>query len=680
ANPRALTPSDTDRDGDLDLVIAHGKGLTVLDNLRQGTFEPVGDLPVAATKALSSVITADLDNDGRPDLVTTSATGLDAWNNQGGTFTSWPLPGLPEDGAYRRVLALDADNDGRLDLVTAGEAGVIVLGQKSTFGMRVLPIDDAPSTATDVATADLDGDGDLDLLVAGPEGLHRLTNQGGDKNNHLAIRLVGLDRGSSKNNRFGVGSVVEVRNGTAYQFREATGDVVHFGLGTARQAEVMRVEWTNGVPQNRLALAGNQTLVEEQLLKGSCPFVYAWNGERFTFVTDLLWGAPIGLPAAPGVYVGADVDELVRLDDLVPSAEGHYWLRVTEELWEAAFFDQIRLWVVDHPNDVEAASNLRIVPGRAFDDEILASRGLRPVVQAIDGRGQDVTAEVRMRDEVYADGYTPSRHQGVAAEPWTFTFDLGVAPAAPVRLHLDGWIFPADASLNLAVAQRDDLPNLPPRLEVETVFGWKELMPSMGFPAGKTKTMVVDTPALPPGARKLRFTTSLWLHWDRIAWTTQPVDDEPKIVAQLDPSRAELRERGVSRMVRSAPNGPHVFLYDEVRPSPWLTFPGRYTKLGDVRPLLRDRDDLSVIMAAGDEMVLEFDASELPQPKDGWRRTVFLESVGWDKDADRNTGAGQQVEPYPFHGMPSYPYPPELYPDTPAHRDYVKRWLTRVIE
>ena len=27
----------------------------------------------------------------------------------------------------------------------------------------------------------------------------------------------------------------------------------------------------------------------EQILKGSCPFLYAWNGERYEFVTDVMW-------------------------------------------------------------------------------------------------------------------------------------------------------------------------------------------------------------------------------------------------------------------------------------------------------------------------------------------------------------------------------------------------------
>ena len=53
------------------------------------------------------------------------------------------------------------------------------------------------------------------------------------------------------------------------------------------------------------------------------------------------------------------------------------------------------------------------------------------------------------------------------------------------------------------------------------------LAPAIGHPAGKTKTLIVDTPPLPPGARRLRIVSTLWLAWDRIAWTTTAVDGEP---------------------------------------------------------------------------------------------------------------------------------------------------------
>jgi Flp pilus assembly protein TadD len=713
---RQLVASDLDRDGDMDLLAVGDGGLLLLDNLRQGRFaERTRDRGLAAVPGgIEDVTHADLDNDGRPELVlAVGEAGLVFLRNpapadvspvdagQRGNpprFTSWSPAvvwpdSLPEGWSTARVVPLDADHDGRLDLAAAGEGAgatgaVVVLVQR---GDRDLPRFEALEVAGPkdgfgplhgLATGDTDGDGDLDLLAAGDRGLFRLENVGGNRNPWLIVRLRGLDQGNSKNNLLGVGSTVEVFAGAAYQFREADGRAVHFGLGSVRKPDMLRVTWTNGVPQDRLQPETDQVVAEEQVLKGSCPFLYTWDGDEYRFVTDLLWGAPAGLPLAPGVWADADPQELVLVEGARPAAGGDvYRLVVTEELWEAAFFDRLRLWVVDHPREVEVASNLRIVPGEVLPEKVLGTRDLRPVT-AVDGRGRDVTREVAARDEVYADGYTPSRYQGVATEPWTFTFDLGEAPSRPVRLLLDGWIFPTDASLNLALAQRSDLRWMPPRLEVETADGWQVLMENPGFPAGKTKTLVLDTPPLPPGAHRLRLVTTLWLHWDRIAWSVAPADGEAKVVARLDPATASLHYRGFSEMHRTAPNGPHVFDYTRVRTeSPWEPFPGRYTRYGDVRELLLTPDDRSVILGAGDAMDLTFDASHLPPPPPGWERTVFLESHGWDKDADRNTWEAQHVGPLPFRAMSGYPYGKgESFPDTPLLREYREKWLTREVK
>ena len=669
--------SDFDRDGDVDLAIGHAGGLALLLNHRQGTFglAPAAALPGAG--AVHRLVAADLDGDGWIDLATAGAAVT--WRrNQGGARFS--APATLDARPATALVAFDHDNDGRLDLAVGGADGVTLLHQQARGRFARKPIAGAPRRVADLAAADLDRDGDLDLVVAAGSAFAWLENQGGNRNHWLAVRLRGLTRGNGKNNVHGIGALLEVRAGAASQLREAQGGVTHFGLGKRSAAELLRVVWSNGVPQNRLGVAGDQLLVEEQVLKGSCPFLYTWDGERIAFVTDLLWNAPIGLPFAPGVWAGADPSELVEVEGAAPR-DGVYDLRVTEELWEAAFLDHARLWVVDHPAEVEVASNLRVLPGRSLPEQVLASRDLRPPAAAWDGRGADVTAAVRARDEVYADGYEPSPYQGVAARPWTFTIDLGEAPDAPVRLHLDGWIFPADASLNLAVAQRAELSSAPPRLEVETAEGWRELMPSMGFPAGKTKTMVIDTPPLPPGSRRLRIVTGQWLHWDRIAWTVARADEVPRVVARLLPASAELAYRGFSAARRLAPNAPHGLDYALVSAEPrWLPLPGRYTRYGDVRELLEEPDDRTVILAAGDELALRFDATALPPPAAGWRRTVFLESHGWDKDADRNTWEANRLEPLPFRAMSGYPYAPgERYPDTPELRRYREEWLTREV-
>ena len=110
----------------------------------------------------------------------------------------------------------------------------------------------------------------------------------------------------------------------------------------------------------------------------------------------------------------------------------------------------------------------------------------------------------------------------------------------------------------------------------------------------------------------------------------------------------------------------------------WNPTPGLYTRYGEVRELLTQADDRLVIMGSGDELRLLFNAKRLPPVATGWQRDFLLLVDGWAKDADSNTAYARTVEPLPFHGMSSYPYPAsEHFPDDKAHREYQRSFNTR---
>jgi hypothetical protein len=80
------------------------------------------------------------------------------------------------------------------------------------------------------------------------------------------------------------------------------------------------------------------------------PFLYAFDGKRWRFVTDALGRSPAGL-LYDGVHqAAADTREwlVVRGRDLAPS-DGQLLLDFTEELWETVYFDLAQLRAVDHP-------------------------------------------------------------------------------------------------------------------------------------------------------------------------------------------------------------------------------------------------------------------------------------------------------------------------------------------
>jgi hypothetical protein len=84
-------------------------------------------------------------------------------------------------------------------------------------------------------------------------------------------------------------------------------------------------------------------------------------------------------------------------------------------------------------------------------------------------------------------------------------------------------------------------------------------------------------------------------------------------------------------------------------------------------------------MKGGDAVRLAFDAAALPPLPEGWSRDYLVVLDGWDKDADKNTVAGQTVEPLPFHGMDDARYGTLAFPgaQSPAHRAFLREYLTR---
>ena len=101
--------------------------------------------------------------------------------------------------------------------------------------------------------------------------------------------------GDQRINSFGVGGEISVRSGLTVQTQVMSGTPVHFGLGTRTGIDVARIVWPNGNAQAEFGTGVDDVIVAEQRLKGSCPWVFAWDGTRMGFVTDFLWRSPLGL-------------------------------------------------------------------------------------------------------------------------------------------------------------------------------------------------------------------------------------------------------------------------------------------------------------------------------------------------------------------------------------------------
>jgi hypothetical protein len=168
--------------------------------------------------------------------------------------------------------------------------------------------------------------------------------------------------------------------------------------------------------------------------------------------------------------------------------------------------------------------------------------------------------------------------------------------------------------------------------------------------------------------------------WDQ-AFLARPRRLDVARLPRLRAASAELRFLGYPR--EYSPDGrlPNLYDYQLVASSfPWKNMRGRFTRYGDVRELLLKTDDRFVIMNRGDEIALRFDGRRLPPLPPGWKRDYLLFADGYAKDMDPHGAFPDTVEPLPFHAMSAYPYAsPERYPDDAAHRDYQRRWNTRIL-
>jgi hypothetical protein len=479
------------------------------------------------------------------------------------------------------------------------------------------------------------------------------------------------------------GSKVEVKAGRRYQKQTYRGVPLHFGLGPYKELETVRIAWANGMIQNELKQTAGKavTFKEAPRLSGSCPMIFTWDGEKFRFITDVLGVAPLGASAGDGQYFPVDHDEYIQIPrDAMAAVDGRYEIRITEELREVSYLDQIRLIAVDHPRATEIFTNDKFKSPPFPEFRLFGvDRRIYPK-SARDHRGGDVLGRVSQLDRTYPDAFR--RDYGGTAELHHIELDFGEAAAQNrAVLILNGWVDWADGSTFLAASQEKRGGLVMPYLQVKDAQGkWQTVIEDMGIPAGKPKTIAVNLSGkFLSASREVRIVTNLCVYWDEIFLSENTAAPQTVLTA-LDPALADLRFHGFSKpVIHPARKQPERFEYHQVQPfSQWNPTEGMYTRFGDVKPLVTAIDDRMVIMGSGDELRLLFEAALLPALPEGWTRDFLLMVDGWAKDGDANTAFSKTVEPLPFHGMSAYPYPaPEHYPDDAEHRDYRNRYNTR---
>ena len=676
---RGFAWGDLDLDGDPDAVLVDRSGVAAFyENRQAGQFRawPSPELPAP----LLAVTLGDLDVDGRLEVLGLDTAG-DIWRvfRRGEDWdrarvAEWSRPLTDDPGRYRLLVA-DLDNNGAADLMATGPSGTDVW-QMDAAGPRPLEVG---AEVEVFSIADLDGDGRLDLVGVQDGGPVRMLGRGEADYHWQVVRLRALEAaGDQRINAFGVGGEIDVRAGLLVQKQLLSGDPVHFGLGDREQVDVVRVAWPNGVVQAEFPTTVDQAIEAEQRLKGSCPWLFANDGEAVRFVTDFLWRSPLGLRINAQDTAGVtQTEDWVRIggDQLRP-IDGEYDLRITAELWETHFFDHVSLMVVDHPETAEVFVDERFSATHPPALTLHSTATPGPVLAAWDDDGREMTDVVALRDGRYVASFERGAYQGVTRDHF-LELEVGVdGEAPPTRLLAYGWVYPTDSSINVAIAQGSHPAPRGVALEARTGAGeWVTVHPDLGFPSGKNKTVVVDLTDVPwhGPTQRLRLRTNLEVYWDWVAVADSPQTETIRTERVL-PVVADLRYRGFSRTRDAGPRGPEVPAYDALANTAprWRDLVGYHTRFGDVRELLAEVDDRYVIMNAGDEIRLRFPAPA--PPPSGWTRDFVLVGDGWVKDGDYNTGFSKTVRPLPSHADATYDTPPGELEQDPVYRRHPDDW------
>ncbi len=529
--------ADLDGDGSPDAAMIDARGkLHFFANERAGLFRE-RSLP-RTIGAVVALAVADVNCDGRLDILALQSDGAILRISDKDQGTDWDICEIARwtdvaadlAAGNSRLVAADLDNNGGMDIIAASPtiARVWLCSDRLTYS----PLE-APIRGAVLDVADIDGNGRLELIGLSHgrvparwvskgsknyswQELRPQTNPSeiaGHATDHKLGRRSGAPSGGVQPvNPFGIGGEIEARAGLLYQKQVISSPVVHIGLGSYSTLDAVRVLWPNGDVRAEFAdtLKTDQSLEMVHRPNTSCPFLFTWNGREMQFVTDCIWRSPLGLKINAQDTAGVSQTEdwiKIRSDQLAPDRNGMYDLRITAELWETHFFDTLSLLAVDHPADTEIFVDERFAvppPKR----EVHLTRPTRPIKQALDDNGADVTDVVRERDGRYLDSFGRGIYQGVTRDHWV-EIDIGdnAPTSGPIWLICNGWILPTNSSINVALGQ-SHLPQ-PRGLTIETPDAhghWTVARPGLGFPEGKVKTILIDlTGVFKPGApRRLR--------------------------------------------------------------------------------------------------------------------------------------------------------------------------------
>jgi gliding motility-associated-like protein len=189
--PTSSDNFDVDGDGKTDVIIGHSTGINVMRNttsqgVAQTSYAYTNLTPITGISSVYNLITADINSDGKLDLVVSQGTKITVYLNTStsGNVSFSSAYNITFSSNTTGVNAGDINGDGFVDLIVSDQTKTFfiknITAQNASTASFETAVQIANNSLIDISIADMDADGKVDVIGNNGSILYVLRNQNGE--------------------------------------------------------------------------------------------------------------------------------------------------------------------------------------------------------------------------------------------------------------------------------------------------------------------------------------------------------------------------------------------------------------------------------------------------------------------------------------------------------------------